>query len=413
MRARAWQAVLSVAVAGFLLGGCGSDATGPSDRPEPITELPRALTATERDLLDAGTRFGLDLLGVLAPAHRQENLFFSPLSASMALGMTLNGADGATFDQMAATLGYGGLPQAEINAAYATLLELLQDVDPDVTVSIANAIWFRQGTPFDPTFVARVQDAFDAEVAAVDFAAPATLDRINRWVEEQTGGTIPKLYDALPAGLVSLLANAVYFEGGWTDRFDPDRTRPGAFATGGGEVQADFMSRRGVVAYREAADHQVVELPYGGQAWAMTLLLPGEGTDAADLVAGLDPVAWSALVDGLGEREIVVELPRFELAWERRLNDDLQALGMIDAFDPGRADLSRMIPGGGVWIDEVKQKSFVKVDEEGTVAAAVTGVTVVESLPTTVRFDRPFVLAIRERLSGTLLFLGVVRDPTG
>ena len=411
MRTRVRSIVVLVA-SGLLAAGCGTDATGPSDRPEPITELPRALTVTERSLLDAGTRFGLDLLGVLAPAHRQKNLFFSPLSASMALGMTLNGADGATFDQMAATLGYGSLPQAEINAAYSTLLELLQEVDPDVTVSIANAVWFRDGTPLDPTFVSRVRDAFDADVAAVDFGAPATLARINDWVEEKTGGTIPKLYDALPAGLVSLLANAVYFEGGWTDRFDPARTRSGPFDTGVGEVQADFMSRRGVVGFREGADHQVVELPYGGQAWAMTLLLPAPGTDPTELVAGLDPAAWSALVDGLGEREIVVELPRLELAWERRLNDDLQALGMTDAFDPGRADLSRMIPGGGVWIDEVKQKSFVKVDEEGTVAAAVTGVSVVESLPTTVRFDRPFVLAIRERLSGTLLFLGVVRDPT-
>ena len=395
------------------LAACGNGPTGPEGAPEPITELPRALTASERALLDAGNRFGLNLLGELAPAHRSENLFFSPLSASMALGMTLNGAGGTTYDQMAATLGYPGMSQDDINASYATLLDLLVGLDPSVTVEIANSVWYRDGLAVDAGFLDRVRRAFDAEVAGVDFGAPTTLGRINGWVEDRTNGTIDKLLDRIPGNLVMFLANAVYFKADWTDAFDPARTAAGDFRTGGGTVQADFMRKRAEVRMGEHVDGvTTVELPYGGQAWAMTLLLPPEGTDPADLLDGVDPAAWARWVDEVGTREIELEMPKFELDWTRRLNDDLVALGMVDAFDGGRADFTRMIPGGGVWISEVVQKSYVKVDERGTEASAATGVSVVESAPPRVRFDRPFALAIRERLSGTILFLGVVRDPS-
>lgn len=403
-----WAAVAVMATLTLGATACGEGPTGPGT-PDEITELPRALTQAERSLLEAGNRFGLDLLGVLAPDHRDENLFFSPLSASMALGMVLNGARGDTHAQMAEMLGYGGLSQAEINASYATLLELLQDLDPAVRLEIANAVWHRTGMTLDAQFVSRVRASFDAEVAPLGSNG---VQQINDWVDEKTNGTIEKLYDSLPANLVALLANAVYFKGDWTQQFDRDRTRSGAFDTGSGTVTADFMHQEMSVRLAERNGHTVVELPYGGQAFVMSLVLPAEGTDPADVVTGLTPADWAALVGDLGEREAMITLPKFELEWERKLNGDLQALGMVDAFDPGRADLSGMVPGGGVWVDEVKQKSFVRVDEEGTEAAAVTGVAVVESASPSVRFDRPFVLAIRERLSGTILFLGVVRDPS-
>lgn len=391
--------------------GCGTP-TGPGDAPEKITELPRALTGAEVQLLGASNAFGVDMLRVLAPDHTDDNLFFSPLSASMALGMTLNGAAGSTYDQMAATLGFDGVDQGAINEAYTSLLELLQKLDPAVTVDIANSVWYRQGVEVDASFVSRVRNAFKAEVGGVDFADPATTRRINDWVKDRTKGTIPKLVDQLPPNLVMLLMNAVYFKGDWTSAFDPDRTTTGTFAAPSGPVDAKFMSQRTVARLGEGDGVQLVELPYGGQAFAMTLILPTDGADPVDVLEGVDLARWNSWMSNAAERELVVELPRFELTWERTLNPDLQALGMRDAFDPGAADFSRMIPGGGVWIDRVLQKSFIRVDEKGTEASAVTGVFVVESLPPTIRFDRPFVLAIRERLSGTLLFMGVVRDPS-
>jgi len=393
---------------------CSDSPTEPGGAPEPITELPRALSATEVELLDAGNRFGFDLLAEMAPKHAHENLFFSPLSASMALGMTLNGADGETYAEMRDMLGFEGMDQEEINQAYATLLELLQGLDPQVTVEIANSVWYREGVGVDAGFLQRIRTSFEAEADGVDFSDPATLDRINGWVDDQTRGTIPTLLDQVPAGLVMFLANAVYFNGDWTDAFDPDQTTTGSFTRADGStVDADFMRKeRTEVGFREVEGHQVVELPYGGQAFAMTVVLPAQGTAASEVAAGLDVETWASWTDGLPTREVALHLPKFELDWVRRLNDDLQGLGMRDAFDAGAADFSRMVPGGGVWVDFVLQKSFVRVDEVGTEASAATGVAVVESAPPLVRADRPFVFAIRERLTGSVLFLGVVDDPS-
>jgi serpin B len=367
----------------------------------------------ELALVESGNDFGFDLLAVLAPEHRGENLFFSPLSASMALGMTLNGAAANTFEEMRRMLGYGGLTQTEINDSYASLLTLLQELDPRVTVEIANSVWHRQGLTVDQGFTTRVRSSFDAEVAGVDFGAPTTLARINDWVEDRTNGTIDKLFDSLDPSTVMLLMNAVYFKGDWTDAFDPDDTRRGPFRRSDGTtVQADFMGQEMAAKLRTTDTFDLIELPYGGQAYAMTVVLPADGIDPGDLAGSLTAGEWASWVQGLGSTRVILELPRFEIEWERDLTEDLIALGMVDAFEPGAPDFTRMIPGGGVWVDLVKQKSFVRVDERGTEAAAVTGVVVVESLPATLRVDRPFLFAIRERLSGTVLFLGIVRDPS-
>jgi serpin B len=404
-----------VALAILSLAACGDSPTEPVGSGEPITELPRALTAAEQELLRGANAFGLDLLGVLAATHRNENLFFSPLSASMALGMTLNGADGDTWTQMRDVLGFAGIEEEDINAAYATLLELLQGLDPAVTVEIANSVWYREGLAVDTTFLERVRTAFEAEVDGVDFLDPATVGRINGWVDDKTRGTIDKLVDRLPPSTVLLLLNAVYFNGAWTHAFDPDETRSGPFTRGDGTpVTVDFMTRsRAEVRLGSWEGHRVLELPYGGEAYAMTVVLPEEGTAPQDVAADLDPAAWSALAGALAEAEADVALPKFELEWQRTLNEDLRALGMEDAFLPGAADFTRMVPAGGIWVDQVLQKSFVKVDEAGTEAAAVTGVIVTDSAgPVPFRADRPFLFAIRERLSGTLLFLGIVDDPS-
>ena len=157
---------------------------------------------------------------------------------------------------------------------------------------------------------------------------------------------------------------------------------------------------------------EAVELPYGGEAFAMTLLLPDPDLPVEAMAASLDRDTWEAILAALSERDIQLSVPRFEIEYEKVLNDVLQAMGMEEAFSNLTADFSRMVEGGGVWIDEVKQKSFVRVDEEGTEAAAATSVTIVEtSAPPAIVFDRPFLLVLRERLTGTILFMGKVVDP--
>ena len=396
-----------------LLAACGGDGTGPSSEPPPLlTALPRPLTAAETSLASASNRFAFDLLAHARATDPEGTVFLSPLSASMALGMTLNGANGTTFDAMRTTLGFGSLPQAEINAGYRGLLDLLARLDSSTDIRVGNSIWAETGFPFLPTFVQEGQEWFDAEVRNVAFADPATLEAVNGWVREKTGGKIPKLLDQFDPQTVMTLLNAVYFKGSWRTAFKPSQTRSESFTAPSGAQPVAMMHREGAIQYAEDLRYQAVDLLYGNGGFGMTLVLPRPGVSLAD-VLGEDPaVGWDAVVDRLTERTVELAMPRFRLEYRRDLSDDLRALGMAVAFDDQQADFSRMAaPPIQLFISSVLQKTFVEVNEEGTEAAAATAVQIgVTSLPQTyqMKVDRPFLVAIRERFSGTLLFLGQV-----
>ncbi len=389
--------------------GCGLLPTDPPGVDE-ITSLPRALSAAEVEVIGASNHFAF---GLLAQANRaSENLFLSPLSASMALGMTMNGAAGETWNQMRGVLGFGGLAEEEINAAYGSLLELLVDLDPSVETAIGNSVWTRQGFPVHADFLAAVRESFGAEVAELDFASPAAAGRINGWVDAATNGRIEDIVPTvIPADVVMYLINAIYFKAPWTFRFDPSGTHTEPFHLDDGSTRSvPLMNLRRELPYQENDRFQAVDLPYGGSAFSMTVLLPRQDWSVDDLATSIDAMQWQDIAGSFRETDLEVFLPRFRMSYERKLNDDLAALGMVDAFDH-RADLTRLSPVGGLWISSVKQKSWVDVNEEGTEAAAATAVTVVESAGPVVRADRPFLFFIRERLSGTILFVGKVASP--
>ena len=389
-----------------------SDVTGPAS-PGPITELPRELSAIESELIAGSNAFAFDLAGELLPSGPEENLFFSPLSASMMLGMLLNGADGDTYTEMRDVLGLANLAEPEINQGYADLTDLLLGLDPSVTTAIGNSVWADAGFPVAPDFLDRVSTHFDAEAAEVDLQSPAALDRINAWARDATDGRIDPMFQQLPGNAVMVLLNAIYFKANWTERFDRGDTERAPFTRPDGSVvTVDLMNIETKVPVASDEDVSIVDLPYGGGAFAMTLVVPHAGTHVNDVVAELTAERWSTWTAGLRDVDAHVYLPRMEIEWGARLNDMLIALGMDDAFGPGVADFGRLTPGGGVWLGLVEQKAYVRVDEEGTEAAAVTGGTVFDSGPATVRADRPFLFVLRERLTGTVLFVGVVNDPT-
>ncbi|MCG8468367.1 MAG: serpin family protein, partial [Gemmatimonadetes bacterium] len=218
------------------------------------------------------------------------------------------------------------------------------------------------------------------------------------------------------ANTVMFLVNAIFFKGSWQLPFDPDRTRAEPFERPDGSfVDVEMMRRTDIDILRHHADEtlEIAELLYGRGAFSMTILLPPRGVSTAEFLEDVDASAWAVWLGRLEETVAIdaIEMPKFRLEWEKTLNDDLSAMGMPLAFTGG-ADLSRLAPGGeGFFISEVKQKAFVEVNEEGTTAAAVTSVNVADRAKPTFRVDRPFILAIRERFSGTLLFLGHVVDP--
>ena len=397
-----------------------NDPSGPSGGAARITALPRALSAGEQAVVGASNTFGFNLLRELEKTRGDSNIFMSPLSASMALGMTMNGAAGPTFDEMRAALAFGTRPAAEINASYRSLIDMLRALDPTVDFRIANSIWYRAGFPFEQTFLDESRQFFDARVSGLDFASSNAVPSINDWVRQSTNGKIDKIVDGpIPNDVVMYLINAIYFNGSWTTRFDRNQTRTEQFHTIGGTTAPIAMMRRtDTIRVAETADAQVVDLPYGGGAYTMTILLPKEGKSLRDVVATLTADAWQAAVTGATARSVELQMPKFTLRWEALLNDPLQALGMRQAFQGDVADFTRMSRDAGnrLYISKVKQKSFVDVHEEGTEAAAVTSVeirVVCTCGPQVIRIDRPFVFAIRERFSGTILFLGkIVRPPT-
>ena len=393
---------------------CGSPAAPDSDT-DPITELPRALTTRERTVIDDGNAFGLALLHNVVTRDGRPNVILSPLSASLALGMTLNGAAGGTFEAMRSTLGFDGMSQHEINEAYRGLIDMLTTLDPDVRFDIADAVWANEGFTFRDAFLQAVRDAFGAKIEVGDFANPATAAAINQWVSESTNGLIGRIVDQLDPSMAMMLLNAIYFDGAWTTRFDPADTRPADFTReDGSTVRVDMMNVSDTKLPMGGGDgYQAVELPYGGGAFSMVILLPWPGESARHLLNGLDAAAWQEVVDHLSPTEVDrLSMPKFTLAYDTYLNDPLKAMGMEVAFGPG-ADFTAMSPEGDrMCIDFVRQKTYVDVDERGTRAAAVTGVGVRGTSFMGVSVDRPFVFAIRERLSGTLLFVGLVGDPT-
>jgi len=396
------------------------DPTAPSGGAPRITALPRALSSGEQAVIGASNTFGFNLLRELDRTRADSNIFMSPLSASMALGMTMNGAAGQTFDEMRSALAFGTRPSAEINASYRSLIDMLRTLDKTVDFRIANSIWYRAGFPFEATFLDESKQFFDAKVAPLDFAAASAVPTINTWVKESTNGKIDEILDGpIADDVVMYLINAIYFNGSWTARFDKGLTRQDEFTTIDGTTAPIAMMRRtDTVRVAETAGAQVVDLPYGGGAFAMTIIMPKPGKSVSSLVSSLSADSWQAAVGNTAARSVELQMPKFTLRWEALLNDPLEALGMRLAFQGDAADFTRMSRAAGnrLYISKVKQKSFVDVHEEGTEAAAVTSVEIRVTCacgPQVIRIDRPFIFAIRERLSGTILFLGkIVRPPT-
>ena len=406
--------LLAVAL-GVLGAGCRE---APITAPRPITSLPRALGAGESGLIGADNRFAFKLFGEIARrAGPDSNLFISPLSAAMALGMAYDGAAGTTQAEMQRALELTGMTLDDVNQSYRSLIALLRGLDPGVAFTLANSVWYRPSLTLTPEFVDAAQTYFGARVQSLDFATPTAAPTINGWVSDQTRGKIPAIVpDPVPDDVVAYLINAIYFKGDWTMRFDPARTTPGPFTLANGAQTSVPMMTHGrtvTIGLLHDGDVTVLDLPYSAGAFTMTIALPRDPARIDSLVLGLTEEQWSGWTAALDAASFEVYLPKFTLTYDLTMNNVLAALGMPSAFcGPWQTDFTGLDPSGRACITNVKHKAFVDVNEAGTEAAAATSVEVgITSLPTSIVVDRPFVFAIRERLSGTILFLGRVMNP--
>jgi serpin B len=399
----------TLAVAAIGMAACG-------DRTAPIVELPRELTVAEAKLVAADNRFAFKLFRQVATQEPTEaNVLISPLSVGMALGMAYNGAAGSTRDAMQATLELQGMSLQEMNEAYQSLIVLLRDLDPAVEFILANSVWHRQEIPVVAAFLENMRSYFDADVTAMDFAAPGAADVVNGWVRDHTGGRIDEIVTPpIDPLTIMFLINAIYFKGTWTTEFDPDDTHDAAFHRIDGSTSTVRMMARDQTPVRAfmGSDVTVAELPYGGGAWAMTIVYPHDPAAITTLASDLTEDQWNSWIAALDSTSMSVSMPTYTVEYEIELSNVLGALGMEIAFHPMDADFSNLVAAEDARIDAVKHKTFMAVDEKGTEAAAVTSVEIgVTSMPRSIRVDRPFIVAIRELFSGSILFLGRIVDP--
>ena len=401
-------------------GGCAFFAAC-GNSVDPIVELPRALSVAEGKLVDADSRFAFKLFGEVSEQDAGKNIFISPLSVGMALGMTYNGAAGSTRAAMQEALELQDMTLEEVNQAYQSLIQLLKDLDPRVEFLLANSIWYRNTMTFEQAFIDLNAQFFDAEVAALDFNSPSAANTINDWVRQSTSGRIEEIVDSpINAETIMFLINAIYFKADWASQFDKNRTQSEPFfLSDGSQTTVQMMSHEDEIPihylHDRDSDIQVVDLPYGGLAYSMTILLPGSPQGVDSLVENMTHAQWAGWVAALDSTSRQISMPKFRLEYELDMNDVLKSLGMSIAFSPDSADFTNMYAPGNVFISKVKHKTFVEVDEEGTEAAAVTSVEIglTSAGPQPIVIDRPFVFAIREKHSGTILFVGKILDPNG
>lgn len=411
----------------LLCAGCGSNATAPdggasqaiSDRARDLHPVVPA--ADTQALVSGNTQFALGLYHRL-PADA--NTFYSPFSLSEALAMTSAGARGDTATQLAAGLSFT-LPDARLHAAF-NALDLALVGTPATraaspfTLNIANALWGQRDFGFQPSFLDTLKVNYGAGLRLLDFrtAAEAGRQTINQWVSDQTNA---KIQDLLAPGSVNsltrlVLTNAIYFLGHWTEPFDHNATSSAPFHTlAGGTVSVPLMHQTATLAYAAGDGWQAVQLPYAQSSCAMLLLVPDSGR-FAQVDAAFDPARLASVRGALASRRVELALPRFQLTCSPAVTTLLGDMGVRDAFDAGLADFSGMDGRRDLHISAIVHKAFLKVDEDGTEAAAATGVVVgttsIPAEPLRLTIDRPFILAIVDQTSGTVLFLGRVVNPS-
>ena len=378
---------------------------------------PAAPASDEAKFAAANTSFAFDLFQQIIREQPGQNIFISPFSVSTVLQMIDHGAVGATKQEMDRVLHLDDFPIDTLNTASASLNQSLRS-QTNVILELANAIWYKQGLPLKPEFVAVNKEFFAAELGAVNFDSPQSAQTINAWADRSTHGKIQDIvrWPFDPATRV-VLANAIYFKGKWARPFERKETKPHLFSVAGGNKrEVPTMWQHVRFAYQNGDDFQAVRLPYAGRRLWMDVFLPATNSSLTKLLARFDSASGrDKLLAEFMQREGTLALPRFKLEYGVTLNDSLQVLGMKRAFHG--ADFSAM-SDEPLEVSAVKQKSYVEVNEEGTEAAAVTtGIMHTTAIlqpqrPFEMIVDRPFYFVIQDFRTQSILFMGIVNDPS-
>ncbi|MFC2090111.1 serpin family protein [Bacteroidota bacterium] len=404
------KAIIGIIIGAALLQAC---EIIPADDPEFDYNKKSA------EVVNTNNEFGLELFREINEADDNQNIMISPASVSLALGMTYNGAETSTKEAFEEVLNYEGLTRDEVNKISQDLVEALLIDTRDNLVEIANSIWYNEGFPVKEDFISDNRMYYDAEIRELNFMSQGAIDEINKWVSDKTHDKIDKIIEELSPEAMMVLINALYFNCIWEYEFDPDHTLLENFYNEDGTIygEVDLMTTESSFNYAEGENYKAVELPYKDHKYSMHLILPDVETSLNELITLLDGETWNKWIEAYNEyEEVQLTMPKFTFAFERSLRSDLIEMGLGVAFS-GQADFSG-ISDISLLISEVIHKTYIDVNEEGTEAAAVTAV--VMELTSVIpgeekkflRLDRPFLFAITENTSKSIVFIGKVEAPS-
>ena len=379
-------------------------AENPEDNPLQKIELDTRSEAFVRQ----GKTFAFEFLRRVNEG-RKKSFVISPLSMQFLLGMILDGAQGETADEICWVLGYEAGDIRAINAFASSMLEQLPAVDKETALSIADAVFVNDRCSILDSYRTSVVQNYDATVSDLDFSdVGEATNRINQWCSDHTNGMITHVLDQVDASVLAYLMNAVYFKSRWKEPFPADDTSQEKFLDEEGkESMVPMMRNTGAFLFQENEYFSAVRLPYGNGAFQMTVILPQKGKVIQDAVSVLDAHGWSEITGRWSKREVDVWLPKFETKFHIDLNQLLREMGMPTAFDELKADF-RAMSAQALFLSQVMQDAVIKVDEEGTEAAAVSTGFMETSLPQYTMFhaDHPFLYLITESSTGAILFAG-------
>jgi len=375
---------------------------------------PIDLTVKQTKKADADNRFALNMFREVSSFSIEPNTFFSPLSLNMALGMLYNGASGETRTEMAEVLGMADFSETEINEYYQKMSQALLDIDPLTDISIANSIWYRDGFPVKQPFISVNQNYFDAVVRALDFNRPDAADIINKWCADKTKDRIKEIIESpINNDIMMYLINALYFKSKWQFEFDKKHTKLDDFTKSDNKkITVNMMEQTTALPYYIDQYLQCVEMPYGNQAFSMAVILPANEMNIDQLIEHLDNTTWENVVNNLQEQNVWLKFPRFKIECDIPLNEPVKNVGIKQIFGGGLANIA----DGPLAVSNIKQKTFVEVNEEGTEAAAVTVIEVYTtgtegSQQVPFFANRPFLYLIKEKSTGVILFIGRMDEP--
>lgn len=400
--------IITFTLAATVMLGCSSDGNvGPGNEVNPV-EIPAAVS-------NGTTSFAFDFIHALQKTQPAgENLFVSPLSLHMALGMLLNGAEKETAAEIRKTLKMDEVELSELNAAYQTLIKDLPVADSKVSLGLANSLWHRNDFTVENDFQSVLKDSFESDITGLPFDN-AAKDRINNWASDKTKGKIKKVIDQISNDQVMFLMNALYFKGDWKYQFDSKKTLDTPFKLESGQNKnVKMMFATSDFKVGSGGNYDAIQLPYANGQFNMTLLIPRGQSSVDEVINSLSGPGWAQLAGGMKGREVTVGLPRFTLDYSGKLNETLKGMGIQRAFDE-QAQLGKINKNAAIHVDFVKQDAFLGIDEQGTEAAAVTTIGVVLTSapqdPPRYVCDRPFALVISENTSNTILFMGRIKNP--